>query len=463
MSMTSPIPTPAPASDLLRSWARNFPPLERKAALLSLIQSGELDDEEAAVAEAEWRTFWGREDQIAPDGDWRFWLCLAGRGWGKTRTVCEWAREQAEAGRGPGAIVARTAADVRDVLIEGPAGLMAISPNWMRPKYEPSKRRVTWPNGVFAITFSAEEPDQLRGPQHAWAICDELAAWAYLEDAWSNLMMGLRLGTSPRAVIATTPRPIPRLRQLMADPRVHLTRGRTYDNAANLAGDFISDIEKRYGGTRIGRQELEGEVLDDVPGALWTRAMLQEALDRGRPYSGVWERVRDMFARIVIGVDPSGSPGRETGDEIGIVAAGKLKHADEVVVLQDATIRDRPEVWASKVADMAQLWDADCIVAEGNFGGDMVRAVIASASVSCGVRLVNASRGKTARAEPVSLLYEQGRVHHARGFPALEDELCFFTPNGYMGDHSPNHADALVWAVTDLLLGARSEPRIRRL
>lgn len=428
-----------------------------------MIQSGALDDEEAAVAEAEWRTFWAREDQIAPDGDWRFWLCLAGRGWGKTRTVCEWAREQAESGLGPGAIVARTAADVRDVLIEGPAGIMATSPPWMRPKYEPSKRRLVWPNGVWAITFSAEEPDQLRGPQHAWAVCDELAAWAYLQDAWSNLLMGLRLGTSPRAVIATTPRPIPLLRELMRDPRVHLTRGRTYDNAANLAGDFIADIEKRYGGTRIGRQELEGEVLDDVPGAFWTRAMLQDALERGKPYSGVWERAKDFFTRVVIAVDPSGSPNSEQGDACGIIAAAKLKHTDECVVLQDATVRDTPTVWASKVANLAEKWGADAIVAEANFGGEMVRSVISAAGAPVPVRLVNASRGKTARAEPVALLYEQGRVHHARGFPALEDELCFFTANGYQGDHSPNHADALVWAVTELMLGARSDPRIRRL
>jgi phage terminase large subunit-like protein len=440
-----------------------LPRAERAQFIHGLIERGELDDEEALLVEYAWEALWARANQLEPEGDWRFWLLLAGRGFGKTRTIAEWVRCQAERGLGPGAIVGRTAADVRDVIVEGPAGIIASSPPYFRPVYEPSKRRLTWPNGIRATTFSAEEPDQLRGPQHSWAVCDELAAWAYLADTWSNLQMGLRLGDRPRCVIATTPRPLPLLRELLRDKRVAVTRGRTYDNAANLSADAIEDLQKRYEGTRLGRQELEGEILDDVPGALWTRAMLQEALERGKPYAGVWERVRDMFSRVVVAVDPSGSPDSERGDEIGIVAAGRLKHSDEAVLLQDATMRDRPEVWAGKVQAVAERWDADAIVAEGNYGGDMVRATIQAAGGGRPVRIITASRGKAQRAEPVSLLYEQGRVHHARGFSQLEDELCFFTPNGYQGDASPNRADAAIWAVTELMLGPRHEPRIRRL
>jgi phage terminase large subunit-like protein len=378
--------------------------------------------------------------------------------------LSEFARECAEAGEGPGAIVARTEDDVRKVLVEGPAGIIAMSPPWFRPIYEPSKKKLTWPNGVEALTFSAQEPNSLRGPQHAWAIADELAAWEYLEEAWGNLTFGLRLGLRPRVAIATTPRPLKPLREMLADKATHVTRGRTRDNQDNLSPDALADMEKKYAGTRMGRQELDGEILDDVPGALWTRIMLQAALERGSPYSGLRERVRDMFDRICIGVDPSGSPGAERGDAIGIVVAGKLRGIDAAVVLEDATCQERPEVWAAKVAELFTRWAADLVVAEGNFGGDMVRALLQSADTGRGlpVKIVHASRGKHIRAEPISRLYEQGRVHHARGFAQLEDELCFFTPNGFMDDVSPNRADAMVWALTELMLGVAT-PRISRL
>lgn len=444
-----------------------MPRPERKERLKAALRAGSLTDDEALVASYAWDVFWARENQLAPSvaqngvDDWRVWLLLAGRGFGKTRTGCEWARAMAEAGQGPGAIVGRTAADVRDVLIEGPAGIMAISPPWFRPVYNPSKRRLTWPNGVYALTFSAEEPDQLRGPQHAWALADEFAAWQYLADAWSNLQMGLRLGRHPQLAVMTTPRPLPLIRQLVADKRNAVTRGATKDNRDNLAASAIEDLERRYAGTRLGRQELEGEILDDVPGALWTRDMIEQT----RPTPGIRPPPLEAFERIVVGVDPSGSDG-ERGDFIGIVAAGRLnpqaarEWGKEFVVLADMTCQERPEQWARLVIDAYDTARADKIIAEGNYGGDMVRALIQAVRPNAPVDLVHASRGKHVRAEPVSALYEQKKVMHAEAFTMLEDELCMFTPTGYKGEDSPNRADAAVWALTALAFNAPAEPFI---
>lgn len=430
--------------------------------LKAALAKGLLSDDEAAVASYAWDVFWARPNQLAPDfRPWRFWLLLAGRGFGKTRTGCEWARSKAESGIGPGAIVGRTAADVRDVLVEGPAGIMAISPPWFRPKYEPSKRRLTWPNGVTALLFSADEPDQMRGPQHAWALADELAAWQRLNDAWSNLLLGLRLGSHPQLAAMTTPRPLPLLRALAKDPNTVITRGATKDNVANLAPSAVEDLYKRYEGTRLGRQELDGEILDDVPGALWTRDMIEATRPTMKPPP------LDAFERIVVGVDPSGSDG-ETGDWIGIVAAGKLKPqaakewGKDFAILADLTCQERPERWATLVIEAFDACKADRIIAEGNYGGDMVRALIHMVRPFAPVEIVHASRGKAQRAEPVSALYEQGRVMHVEPFVSLEDELCFFTPTGYKGEDSPNRADAAVWALT-ALAHTIAEPRIRSL
>lgn len=417
--------------------------------------------------------FWARPEQCAPEGNWRRWLCLAGRGWGKTRVLAEFAREKAEAGVGPGAIVARTGDDIEKVLIHGPAGIMAMAPPWFRPTYEPSKGKLTWPNGVYALTFSAEEPDQLRGPQHGWAIADELAAWSYLNEAWGNLTFGLRLGARPQVAIATTPRPVPLLREFLQEAKqpggaTVVSRGGTRQNIANLSPDAVRDMEKRYAGTRLGRQELDGEILDDIAGALWTRRMLQEAVERGYPWAMLNERGKsreladhNLFDRIVVGVDPSGSDGSERGDFVGIVTVGKLKGIDMAVVLRDRTCQARPEEWGRIARAEYDHWQADAIVAEKNFGGDMVRFTL-QADTNVRVKLVTASRGKHVRAEPVSGLYEQGKVAHAKPFPQLDDELCFFTPNGYQDDVSPNRADALVWAITDLMLEPQAAPRIRR-
>lgn len=452
----------AHANASLQNWAAKISPSQRKTALRSLLRSGALDDEEALVALYDWRTFWARPDQIEPEGNWRIWLALAGRGWGKTRTLSEWAIEQARAGRGPGHIVARVEDDIEGVLINGPAGILKISPPWFTPKWV--KGKLVWPNGVEALTFSAQEPNQLRGPQCAWAVCDEFAAWQYPDEAISNLEFGLRLGDNPRMFIATTPRPIAALRAIMQSPDTHITRGRTRDNQDNISKRAIEAMERRYQGTRLGRQELEGEVLDDVPGALWTREMIDAAqavrrfVDRNPP-------PLEAYERVVVGVDPSGTDG-VTGDWVGIVAAGKLseraakEYGVEFGVLGDFTCQERPERWAQIVGEVVDASKADRVIAEVNYGGAMVRAVIHAARPDLAVDLVHASRGKHVRADPVSALYEQGRVFHAEPCEHMEDEMCQFTQTGYKGAESPNRADAMVWALTALAFSAPEEPWI---
>lgn len=402
-----------------------------------------LSNRDAEELEFEWRA-WARPDQIAPPGDWTTWLISAGRGWGKTRTGAEWIRGEVEAGRaGRIALVAETAADARDVMVEGQSGLLAVCPPWSRPTYEPSKRRLTWPSGATATLFNAVEPDQLRGPQFDCAWCDELAKWRYAQEAWDQLQFGLRLGERPRQVVTTTPRPIPLVRALLKDARTEVTRGRTLDNAANLAASFLTAITERYGGTRLGRQELEAELLDDVPGALWTRAMIDKARSAGS--------VPDM-QRIVVGVDPSGTSGEDGGDSIGIVIAGK--GVDGLgYVLGDWTCKLSPAGWGRRTVEAAARFKADRIVAERNFGGAMVESVIRTADSAAPVRLVDASRGKIIRAEPIAALYEQGRIRHiGDSLEHLEDQMCAMTGDGYVGEGSPDRVDAAVWALTDLMV-----------
>lgn len=428
------------------------------------MKAGKLNDEQCAVALYDWRTFWAREDQLAPDWDWRVWLALAGRGWGKTRTLAEWVIEKASepVQHGPIHIVCRVKDDIEKVVIEGPAGVLKRSPPWFYPKW--SKGVLKWANGAEALTFSAQEPSQLRGPQCAAAACDEFAAWEYLEEAWSNLEFGLRLGPSPQCFIATTPRPLSILREMVKDhgKDTHVTRGKTRDNYENLSTKAIASMEKKYAGTRRGRQELDGEILDDVPGALWTREMIEAARPL-RAFPGKRPPPLEAYERILVGVDPSGSDG-ERGDFIGIVAAGKLseraakEYGREFGVLADLTCQERPENWARLVGEAVDVTKADRVIAEGNFGGDMVRAVIQAARPDVAVDIVHASRGKHVRADPISALYEQGRVFHAEAFPPMEDEMCMFTATGYKGEDSPNRADALVWALTALAFGAPEEP-----
>lgn len=386
---------------------------------------------------------------------------LAGRGWGKTRTGAEWVRSIAT-GATPLtggqyshiAIVGETAADNRDVIVEGPAGILATHPRDFRPKYTQSNRRLEWPNGTIGTLYNATEPDQLRGPQHGAAWCDELAKWRYAQETWDMLQFGLRMGDKPRQAITTTPRPIPIVKQLLAleGDGVYVTRGRTLDNAANLAKDFIKAIQRRYEGTRLGRQELNAEILDDVPGALWTRDLLDRYRIR-RKSDGSLPKLPDM-QRIVVAIDPAitaptdGVVLEETA-ETGIMVCG-LGTDGRGYVFEDLTCRLAPNGWARKAVAGYDIFKADLLVAEKNQGGLMVEQTLRSVRQNAPIKLVHASRGKVTRAEPVSALYEQGRISHVGSFPELEDQMVLFTPFGIESDTTADRVDALVWAFTEL-------------
>ena len=368
-------------------------------------------------------SFWARPTQLPPPGDWRVWLLLAGRGFGKTRTGAELIRARVAASTARRlALVAPTAADARNVMVEGESGLLAVSPPWDRPRYEPSKRRLTWPNG-----------------------CDELGSWRYPE-AWDMLMFGLRLVDDPRVVVTTTPRPTKLIRALIADPTAVVTRGSTYENRANLAPAFLDQIIRKYEGTRLGRQELEAELLDDVPGALWTRGIIEAARAQAAP----------TLARVVVAIDPAATSTAEA-DETGIIVAGKDEQG-QGLVLADMSGRYPPTEWAKTAIAAYRAHRADRVVAEVNHGGEMVEATLRAIDSNVPFSAVRASRGKVTRAEPVAALYEQGRVHHVGSFPQLEDQMCDFVPTGYddvglrSPRHSPDRVDALVWSLTNLLL-----------
>ncbi|MEE7478440.1 DNA-packaging protein [Methylobacterium hispanicum] len=395
----------------------------------------------------DWRE-WARAEQIAPGGDWQTWLVLAGRGFGKTRTGAEWVREKVRAGAARVALIAPTASDARDVMVEGESGLMAVC--WAgdrlrsgaplgRPVYEPSKRRVTWANGAVATLFSAEEPERLRGPQHDTMWADELAAWKYLRETWDMAMFGLRLGAAPQVCITTTPKPLAVLREIMAAATTAITRGSTRDNRANLAPSFLTQIVAKYEGTRLGRQELDAEIMTEAQGALWTRAMIDVA---GAP------RAVPQMKRIVVAIDPA-TTDNEQSAETGIVAAGRGMD-DRGYLLADASARRSPGEWAAKAVSLYRELKADRIVAEGNQGGEMVRHTIHSVDPSIPVTIVYASRGKAARAEPIAALYEQGKVSHAAPLPDLEDQMVNWEP--LSGMPSPDRLDAAVWALTELMV-----------
>ena len=400
-----------------------------------------------ALADGGWRTK-ARPNQLPPAGDWRVWLLMAGRGFGKTRTGAEWVQDLATSGAARNiALVAPTAADTRDVMVEGVAGILMIAPNWARPNFEPSKRRLTWPNGAVATTFSSEEADRLRGPQFDAAWCDELAAWNEPQQTWDMLQFGLRLGSNPRCLVTTTPRPIKLLKEMLSreGKDVVVTRGSTFENQANLAPAFLEAIKQRYEGTRLGRQELNAEILDEVQGALWTRAMLDDARCKAAP----------EMRRVVVAVDPSGTSGQDDGDTVGLVVAG-LGVDGFGYVLADRSAKLSPDGWGRRAVGAYREFGADRIVAERNFGGAMVEHVIRTADRSVAFKEVTASRGKVQRAEPVAALFEQRKVRLVGSFPELEDQLCAMTGGGYAGDGSPDRADALVWALTELMLGQHS-------
>jgi phage terminase large subunit-like protein len=402
---------------------------------------------EAAERDANaWRRV-ARPEQLAPDGDWLTWAFIAGRGAGKTRSAAEWVNEQAK--NYPGcriALVGRTPADVRDVMIEGESGILACARSG-RPVYESTKRRLTWPNGTTAHAYSAEVPAALRGPQHHFAWADENAAWKdarkgdVLDTSWNNLMLGLRLGSAPRVVVTTTPKPNALMRTILGRHTTVRTSGSTYDNLANLAPSFREHVLATYEGTRIGRQELLGELLEDVEGALWTLAGIDA--DRVSP-----DAVPDMV-RIVVAVDPSGGDG-PNNDEQGIVVAG-LGIDGELYVLDDRSCKLSPHGWASRAIGAFREYAADRIIAEINFGAQMVEHTVRSVDKSVPVKTINASRGKVQRAEPIAALYEQHRVHHVGPMAKLEDQMTTWTP---IDGTSPDRLDALVWAITELTGGA---------
>jgi phage terminase large subunit-like protein len=420
--------TLSPASQLAL-----LPAVERQAFL------AELTPEELAALEYDWQGFWSRPAQLPPPGAWKVWLILAGRGFGKSRTGAEQVREWARTPKQRIALIGETAADVRDVMVEGESGILLCCPPWLQPRYEPSKRRLTWPNGTTATTYSGDAPEQLRGPQHHHAWCDELAKWKYAIDCWDNLELGLRLGDDPRCVVTTTPRPIPLLKQLLADPGTVVTRGSTYDNTVNMAPSFKERILARYEGTRLGRQELYAEVLEDTPGALWSRQLLEDTRVRAVP----------ALKRIFVGLDPGG--------DAGIVAAG-LGEDGHGYVLDDRSVSGSPATWAGQAIATYHTLQANAIVAERNHGGEMVELTLRTQDPKVSVQTVWASQGKYARAEPVSALYEQRKVHHVGMFAAMEDELCNWVPGE--GLPSPNRLDALVWALTALMLGPGPAPLV---
>ncbi len=396
-----------------------------------------------------------REDQTPPDGGWLIWLLLGGRGAGKTRAGAEWVTEQVRRGARRVALVAPSYNDVREVMISGESGLLNIGTVNDRPQYFPSRRLLQWPNGAIGQVFSAEDPDGLRGPQFDLAWADEFCAWAYPDETLSNLRLGLRLGHEPRLVITTTPKPSSALKKLMAEPSVVVSRATTKDNAKNLSRAFLKSVYEIYGKTRLGRQELEGEIIEDIEGALWTRALLERAIISAAP---------PELQKIVVAIDPPASSGGKA-DACGLVVAGRVGFGAQAraYILHDATVQGlRPNKWAELAVKLWHEWDADYLLAEINQGGDMVKTILQAIGSEVPVNTVYASKSKVARAEPVAALYEQGKVYHVGSFPALEDELCSL--GAYERQRkSPDRADALVWAVTDLLLKPRQLPQVRRI
>lgn len=391
-----------------------------------------------------------RPDQVAPDWPWSVWLLLAGRGSGKTRSGAEWVRQKVAQGKKRIALVAATASDVRDVLVEGESGILACFPPHERRKikWNPSNRRVTFPGGAIATTYSAEEPDRLRGPQHDAAWADELAAWRYV-DAWDQLMFGLRSGEHPQCVVTTTPRPTDIVKALVArskgeNPDVAISTASTYANRQNLAASYLQTILGKYEGTTLGRQEIYAEILDDLEGALWKRGLIDQTRIATVPPALSWKRV-------VVGVDPAVSA-NATSDETGIVTAA-LGSDGHAYVLDDNTVRASPLEWAKAAVAAYHRHQANEIVAEVNNGGDLVAHTIHTVDPSIRVRKVTASRGKALRAEPIVALYEQHRVHHFGVFAALEDQMCSWSPE--ISTKSPDRVDALVWALTELLVNKR--------
>ncbi len=406
----------------------------------------QLPEHEAEALYYDW-PFWARDAQVVPAWAWRIWLLKSGRGAGKTRVGAELTRKKSDTEERIN-LVGRTAADVRDVMIEGPSGILEVSPPWNNPKYIPGKRSLVWPNGAKALCFSAEEPNLLRGPQCGFAWADEIASWRYLDETWSNLMFGLRLGRNPQCIATSTPRPVKVIKDLIKLEGVstHVTTESTYANRRNLAEGFFVDVITAYEGSRLGQQELLGMVLDDNPNALWSTSTLEKTRVSKAP----------SLDLIVVGVDPSISdnPSEDTS-ECGIIVAGrqgaKTDTRSHGFVLDDYSIKGPPHVWAQRVVDAVHDTEADYVVAEVNNGGAMVKAVIQAIDPDIKVVMQHASRGKRTRAEPIATLYETNRAHHVGQFPIVETQMTEWEP----GQDSPDRMDALVWAFTELMIGEK--------
>lgn len=402
--------------------------------------------------------FWALPHQLPPEGVWKTWVIMGGRGAGKTRAGAEWVRAEVEGATAlaPGrarrvALVGETVDQVREVMVFGDSGILACSPPDRRPEWQATRRRLVWPNGAVAQVFSAHDPDSLRGPQFDAAWVDELAKWPKGQEAWDQLQFGLRLGENPRQVVTTTPQNVAVLKAILKNPSTVTTHAPTEANRAHLAASFLEEVQARYGGQRLGLQELQGLLVEEVDGALWKAA----DLDAGRV-----EKLPE-FSRIVVGVDPSVTSGGAS-DECGIVVVGAVTEGPpqgwRAVVLEDATVRGAtPDSWARAAIAAMDRHKADRLVVEVNQGGELVTQVIRSIDALVPIKAVHAAKGKAARAEPVSALYEQGRVAHVRRLAALEDQMCQMTAQGYLGKGSPDRLDALVWALTELMV----EPALR--
>lgn len=408
-------------------------PLDQRTWVLN-----QFSDQDKARLNYIWQIH-ARPNQLPPEGDWFCWMLRSGRGFGKTRTGSEWVIGRAKHGPyHPIALIGQTKADVRDTMVElGDSSILKRSPPWFMPTYEPSKRRLVWPNGMVAIIYSGDEPDQLRGPQHGSAWVDELAKFKYPQETWDNLELGLRLGDNPQVVVTTTPRPIPVIKTLLADLQTVDTVGSSYENQLNLSPRYIERVIKKYEGTRLGRQEVHGIILDDVPGALWTHGLIEENRVTKHP----------DLVRIVVAVDPQASTSEGSSDT-GIVVAG-LDNKRHGYVLEDMTVNASPAGWAAQAISGYHKYRADLIVCEVNNGGDMVENTIRAVDNTVNVKQIRASRSKYTRAEPVAALDEQHLVHHVGMLAELEDQMCQWLP----GDDSPDRMDARVWAITELMLG----------
>ena len=422
--MTTTSATPTSPAERLRAHPR-------RKAILDSLSPGEL-----AALRSDWG-FWARPAQLEPPGRWSAHIILAGRGWGKTRTGSQWVRQRVANGAMRIGLIAPTAFDVRAVVVEGESGLLASCENDDNSaRFEPSKRRVAWRNGAIATLYSGDEPERLRGPVHDTVWIDELASVRNVRDAWDNMRLGLRLGTMPRVLCTTTPKPIQIIRDLIADPSCYVTRGSTYENRANLPAVFFDEITRLYEGSNLGRQELWAEIIEDAAGSLFKREKLDATRVKEAP----------PLQRVVVAIDPAATS-RHTSDETGIVIAGKSSDG-HLYVLDDLSGRYSPEGWATRVVDAYDEHKCDRVVAESNQGGDMIESVLRTVRPTLPYKSVHASRGKRTRAEPIAAMFEQCRAHIVGSLPQLESQLTSWDASD--GSPSPDRLDAMVWALTEL-------------